>query len=372
MESRVPFVDLTRENEILRSAFSQDLESSLTESNFVLGSSLKEFEEMFANFVGSKYVIGVANGTDAIEIALRAHEIPKGSRVVVPAMTFAASAIGVSRAGMTPVFVDVDEDYGLIDIDLTEDQLKKGAKAIVAVHLYGQASQLKILNQLAETYGAIVMSDAAQAHGAMVDGKKLGEISVTSTYSFYPTKNLGALGDGGAIATSDQKVASRCASIRNYGSTKKYFHEGFGFNSRLDELQAKFLIAKLGNLEHTNELRRRVADYYLKELNEVEEINLPKVAASNEHVWHLFPIRYKKRDELLDKLASFGVGTAIHYPLALPDQEIYREHEYYYSKSSWARAWANEELSLPMHPYLTETEMKTVVEAVKQSCSDLN
>lgn len=369
---KVPFVDLLRENEKLKRVLLEEFEVGLTESNFILGPSLDEFEDKFADFVGSKYVIGVANGTDAIEIALRAHELPAGSTAVVPAMTFAASAIGVVRAGLKPVFVDVDEKYGLIDIDLTEDLLKRGAKVVIAVHLYGQAANVNKINEFAELYNAIVIGDASQAHGAQSMGQKLGVTNSTSTYSFYPTKNLGALGDAGAIATNDAHIAEKCISIRNYGSSKKYFHESYGFNSRLDEIQAKFLSAKLNELNVTNALRREAAAFYLRELSNIKNLTLPSTAEFNEHVWHLFPIRHKNRDLLAEKLNDLGIGTAIHYPVALPDQGVYAGSEYFYSKNSWARDWAQNELSLPMHPYLTQQELLHVVESVKQVCSELD
>ena len=372
MSLKVPFVDLSRENERVKKVLLEEFEAGLVESNFILGPSVGEFEDKFADFVGSNYVIGVANGTDAIEIALRAYELPAGSTAVVPAMTFAASAIGVVRAGLKPVFVDVDEKYGLIDLDLTEDQLKKGAKAVIAVHLYGQAANIKKLNELAEFYSAIVIGDAAQAHGALAAGQKLGELNSTSTYSFYPTKNLGALGDAGAIATNDKHIAERCISIRNYGSSKKYYQESYGFNSRLDEIQAKFLSAKLNELNITNTLRREVAAFYLRELSNINNLTLPSTAEFNEHVWHLFPIRHKNRDLLAEKLSDLGIGTAIHYPVALPDQGVYAGSEYLYSKNSWAREWAQNELSLPMHPYLNQQELTHVVESVRQVCSEIN
>lgn len=371
MKLNVPFVDLTRTNRELSRVLVKEFKQGLSEANFILGSKLIEFEKKFAEFVGSNYVIGVGNGTDAIEIALRAYELPVGSRIIVPAMTFSASAIGVVRAGHVPVFVDVDEKYGLIDLDITEELLKKGAKGVIAVHLYGQAADLVKVNELAQIYGAIVIGDAAQAHGALTGGKKLGELSETSVYSFYPTKNLGALGDGGAIATNNLRIAKKCSSIRNYGSTIKYFHEDYGFNSRLDDLQARFLIAKLINLSNVNKEREKIANLYIENFSGVRDIVLPKVAKFNYHVWHLFPIRHKRRKLLADKLNERGIGTAIHYPVALPDQKIFSKAEYIFSKISVARVWAEEELSLPLQPYLRKEELIHVWEAVIKSCEEI-
>jgi dTDP-3-amino-3,4,6-trideoxy-alpha-D-glucose transaminase len=366
----VPFADISRENMVLVNQLKFEFGEMISQSNFILGPALDNFEKKFAEYVGSKYVIGVGNGTDAIEIALRSYGLPERSKVIVPAMTFAASAIGVMRAELTPVFVDVDEYTSLLDLNITEDMLKRGAKAIIAVHLYGQPADIENLNTLCEKYGAILIADAAQAHGAKINGKRLGECNETSTYSFYPTKNLGAFGDGGAIATNSNEVEERCKKLRNYGSATKYFHNEFGFNSRLDEIQAKFLTLKLENLDESNFRREQIAFRYLEGLAECESIQLPKIEEFNTHVWHLFPIKSAKRNAFQDQLTGMGITTAIHYPISLPDQIAFNNFEYYFSGNSNSRLWAEQQLSLPMFPNLSEVEVKRVIDCIKQISKD--
>jgi dTDP-4-amino-4,6-dideoxygalactose transaminase len=253
----------------------------------------------------------------------------------------------------------------LLDLNITEDILKKGAKAVVAVHLYGQPANLLDLKKLCERYGALLLADAAQAHGSRINDIQLGKLNETSTYSFYPTKNLGALGDGGAIATNSKKVAKNCESIRNYGSAKKYHHDEYGFNSRLDDIQAKFLKLKLQNLEHNNLERNEIANKYIYEFNEIDELILPKAKEKYSHVWHLFAIRHSNRDQLQKALTEQKINTAIHYPTALPDQPAFRGSEYHYCEKSQARIWASQELSLPMFSGMTQSEVDEVVASIK-------
>lgn len=332
---------------------------------FITGNELRQFEQEFAAYCGTKYCIGVGNGLDALHLILRAYKIGSGDEVIVPANTFIATALAVSYAGATPVFVDCDKDTYNIAPGLVEEKVTPRTKAVMAVHLYGRMADMRALREICDRYGLKLIEDAAQAHGAQLDGKRAGSLGDAAGFSFYPGKNLGALGDGGAVTTDDEALAKRIDMLRNYGSREKYHHELQGFNSRLDELQAAFLRVKLRHLEEWTKERRRIAEYYLKVLN-ADNMKLPLMegACALSNVWHVFPVMAEKRKEVQDHLRRNGIKTLNHYPIPVPFQGAYRDLGYQEGTFLYAEKYAGQEISLPLWVGMTEDEMERVVEYV--------
>jgi len=314
---------------------------------YILGKEVENFEREFANYLEVKYCIGVGNGLEALHIILRAYGIREGDEVIIPSNTYIATALAVSYAGAIPIMVEPDERTYNINPDLIEEKISKKTKAIMPVHLYGQACDMDLINEVAKKYNLKVIEDAAQAHGATYKGRKCGTLGDASGFSFYPTKNLGALGDAGAVTTNDKELAEKVRALRNYGSDKHYYNKYMGFNSRLDEMQAAILRVKLRHLEEFNEERKTIAQLYLKGLQDTNLI-LPYVPEWAEPVWHQFVVRTKKRDELQEYLKSKGIGTLIHYPLPIHLQEAYQHLGYKNGDFPIAEKIANEILSLPM------------------------
>lgn len=331
---------------------------------YILGKEVEKFESEFANYLGIKYCIGTGNGLEALHIILRACDIGKGDEVIIPSNTYIATALAVSYAGATPVMVEPNEQTYNINPDLIEEKITKKTKAIMPVHLYGQVCDMDPINEVAWKYNLKVIEDAAQAHGATYKGRKCGTLGDASGFSFYPTKNLGALGDAGAITTNDKKLAEKVRALRNYGSEKHYYNKYMGFNSRIDEMQAAILRVKLGHLDEFNEERKRIAQLYLGDLQDTNLI-LPYVPEWTEPVWHQFVIRNKKRDELQEYLKSKGIGTIIHYPLPIHLQEAYKHLGYKKGDFPIAEKIANEVLSLPMWVGLCEENTKVICELIK-------
>ena len=332
---------------------------------YILGKEVEKFENEFADYLGVKYCIGVGNGLEALHIILRAYGIGRGDEVIIPSNTYIATALAVSYAGATPIFVEPVERTYNINPDLIEEKITKKTKAIMPVHLYGQACDMDPINEVAKKYNLKVIEDAAQAHGATYEGKKCGTLGDVSGFSFYPTKNLAALGDAGAVTTDNKKLADKVRALGNYGSEKHYYNKYMGFNSRLDEMQAAILRVKLRHLEEFNEERKTIAQLYLKGLQDTNLI-LPYVPEWAESVWHQFVIRSKKRDELQECLKSKGVGTLIHYPLPIHLQEAYQHLGYKNGDFPIAEKIANEVLSLPMYPYLSENNIKIITNYIKE------
>ena len=332
---------------------------------YILGKEVENFEREFADYLGVKYCIGVGNGLEALHIILRAYGIGEGDEVIIPSNTYIATALAVSYAGATPIMVEPDERTYNINPDLIEEKITKKTKAIMPVHLYGQACDMDPINAVAKKYNLKVIEDAAQAHGATYKGKKCGALGDAAGFSFYPTKNLGALGDAGAITTSDKELTEKIRALRNYGSENHYFNKYMGFNSRLDEMQAAILRVKLRHLEEFNEERKIIARLYLNNLQDTNLI-LPYVPEWAEPVWHQFVIRSKKRDELQKHLKSKGIGTLIHYPLPIHLQEAYKHLGCKKGEFPIAEKIANEVLSLPMYPYLSEKNIKIITNYIKK------
>src|SRR5580658_1247069 len=313
--TEIPLIDLAAQHESVAAEVARGWQDVLAASAFVGGPQVAAFEREFAAFAGVPACVAVANGTDAIEIALRALRVGPGDEVILPANSFVATAEAVWRAGAAPVLVDcADDDTYLIDTDAAAAAVTPRTRAFIPVHLYGQIAAMERLAPLAERTGAALIEDAAQAHGALRHGRGVGSLGHAAAMSFYPGKNLGAYGDAGAVLTKSAELASLTAMIRDHGSPRKYVHEVRGTNSRMDTLQAVVLSAKLPKLAAWNEARRQAAARYDAALRDLEEVVRPRTLDGNTHVWHLYVIRVPERDRVLARLRAGGIGAAIHYP----------------------------------------------------------
>lgn len=359
----VPFVSFKPlEKELdkpLRAAFDRVFERSW----YIDGAEDKAFEEAFAAYCHTDYCVGCGNGLDALLLALKAWGIGAGDEVIVPSNTFIATALAVTYVGATPVFVEPDIRTYNIDPSKIEEKITSKTKAIMPVHLYGQPCDMDPILEIAEKHGLYVLEDCAQAHGATYKGKIIGSFGDAAGFSFYPGKNLGALGDAGATVTNDKALAAKIRALGNYGSDYKYHHIYKGSNSRLDELQAAFLSAKLPSMEKVNENRRYIAGRYLKGITN-PKIILPYVPEYAVPVWHLFAVRCEKRDSLAEFLAEKGIGTNKHYPIAMHLQDCYADLNIPQGSLPIAEEISATELSLPMYYGMTEEEIDYVIDAV--------
>lgn len=355
----IPLVDLQAQYHSIKDEIAQAIQVVLNHGGYILGPEVTSFEKAFASYCESSHCIGVASGTDAIHLILRALEIGDGDEVIIPAYTFIATALGITQAQAKPVLVDVRSSDALIDTDLIENAITHRTKAIMPVHLYGRCCDMDPINRLARKYNLKVVEDAAQAHGATYKGKKAGSLGNAAAFSFYPGKNLGAYGDGGAITTSDKEMADRLLLLRNWGSRVKYHHEEPGLNSRLDTIQAAILNVKLKYLDQWNQCRRNWAGLYDQLLPNFDQ---PLDRPGNTAIFHIYAIRVKNRDEILKNLQSQGVGAGLHYPFPIHKLNAYR----YLDKRTYpeAEAWANEELSLPMFAELTEEQVRYITQTL--------
>ena len=328
---------------------------------FIQGEECTSFEKEFAAYLGADYCIGVATGLDALILALKALDIGPGDEVIVPGNTFIATVLAISYVGATPVLVEPDEiTYNLSGKNL-EGAITDKTKVIIPVHLYGQTAEMDSIMQIAQKHGLFVVEDCAQAHGALYKGKHAGTFGVIGCYSFYPGKNLGALGDAGAVVTNDKKLADKVRALGNYGSDAKYHHIYKGVNSRLDEMQAAFLRIKLRHLDDYNVERNKIAEKYLNGIHN-PLIMLPRVGADRTHVWHIFAVMCEYRDKLHDYLADKGIGTVSHYPIAICNQECYKDENL--SHGPLSEKIATQELSIPMYVGMKEEEIEYVIDAL--------
>nr|WP_218107933.1 DegT/DnrJ/EryC1/StrS family aminotransferase [Nostoc sp. KVJ20] len=328
---------------------------------YILGREVEAFEVEFAAYCQTKYCIGVGNGLDALHLILRAMNIGNGDEVIVPTNTYIASWLAVSYAGATPVPVEPDEKTYNINPQLIEAAITERTKAILVVHLYGQPADMDAINTIAHRYNLKVIEDAAQAHGARFKDRRVGSLGDAAGFSFYPTKNLGAIGDGGAVTTNDVDLADKVRLLRNYGSRVKYENEIQGYNSRLDELQAAFLRVKLTKLDEWNSRRVYIAEQYLQRLVKTANLTLPFVPNWAESVWHLFVVRHPKRYGLEQHLRQAGIGTLIHYPIPPHLSGAYIGSGWHEGSFAIAEQLAKEVLSLPLHPHLTEEQVSIIV-----------
>lgn len=364
----IPLVDLKRQHQALKKEILQTLEKALENSQFILGKEVEKFEDEFAKFCGCKYAIGVNSGTDALTLSLKALNIKEGDEVITVPNTFVATVDAITRNGAKPVFVDVDERSFLLDISQLEKAITPKTKAIIPVHLYGQPCNMDEILEIAEKYNLYVIEDACQAHGAEYKGKRVGGFSILSCFSFYPAKNLGALGDGGIIVTNNEELVEKLKMLRNYGQKEKYFHEFTGFNSRLDEIQAAILRIKLKYLEKWIEQRRKNAKLYNEELEGTEKILTPIELPERKHVYHLYVIRVldRKRDMLREFLVNNKIYPGIHYPIPIHLTNAYRYLGYEKGSFPVTEKLSNEILSLPMFPELREEEIVYICEKIKE------
>lgn len=362
---KIPFVSfLPMEKELnkeLKAAFERVLERSW----YIDGAEDEAFEKAFAQYIGAKYCVGVGNGLDALVMALKALGIGRNDEVIVPANTFIASVLAISYAGATPVLVDPELETFNINPDKIEAAITSRTKAIMPVHLYGQACRMDRITELAKKHNLKIIEDCAQAHGATYKGKTAGTFGDAAGYSFYPGKNLGALGDAGAVVTDDEELAKKIRALKNYGSDYKYHHIYKGNNSRLDELQAAFLSAKLMILDKMNAERRRIAQRYLDGIKN-PAVALPYVCADCVPVWHVFAVRSERRDELESFLNSQGIGTNKHYPIPVHLQECYKDLGYKEGDFPAAEEISRTELSLPMYYGMTDEEIDFVIDSVNK------
>ena len=359
----IPFLDLKVINAQYRDELVDACTRVIDSGWYIGGSELEQFEQQFANYCGTKYAIGVANGLDALILTLRAWKelgkLKDGDEVIVPSNTYIASILAISANNLTPVLVEPSLDSFNIDPKKIETAITSKTKAILPVHLYGQLADMPAIMDIAKHHELLVLEDSAQAHGASLDGKRAGSWGNASGFSFYPGKNLGALGDAGAITTNDEELADTLRALRNYGSHEKYKNLFQGVNSRLDEIQAAMLNVKLGHLDDEIAHRRIVADAYLEGINN-KAIILPAKENDSAHVWHVFVIRCERRDELQKYLADNGVQTLIHYPIPSHQQPAYKEwNELSYPISEQIHA---EVLSLPIGPTMTMEDVNTVIQ----------
>lgn len=359
----IPVLNLEPMHKAIRNEVLSALEKVYDSNWFIMGSELEQFEAEFAEYCSSKFAIGVGNGLDALYLILKAYGIGTGHEVIIPSNTFIATALAVNYAGATPVLVEPIEGTYNINSELIEQSITSNTKAIIAVHLYGQPADMDEINEIAEKYGLVVIEDAAQAQGAHYKQRKVGSLGNAAGFSFYPGKNIGALGDGGMVTTNDEQLAHRIKELRNYGSSIKYTHTSKGTNSRLDEIQAAVLRIKLQYLNGWNKERNMIAQRYNSQLAG-NGLILPEVPEWALPVWHQYIIRVSNREKVQVDLKNRGVQTLVHYPIPIHLQEAYKEYSYLKGELKLTETLSNEVLSLPMWPGMAEEQVDTVCQAL--------
>jgi len=365
---QVKIFDLAASYLELKKEIDTALEIVMKKGWFVLGENVKAFEKEFADFCGVKYCLGVGSGFDALALMLKAYDIKKGDEVIVPADTYIATILAVSKAGATPVFVEPDLQSYNIDPEKIEAVITKKTKAVMAVHLYGQPADITRIKPICQRHNIKLFEDAAQAHGAEHNHVKAGALGDAAAFSFHPTKNLGAFGDAGAVMTNDMNAAEYVRMIRSYGAKDKYKYNIKGVNSRLDELQAAVLRIKLKYLNRWNKRRSEIAKYYLKNLNPKRKdgFTLPSITPGNTHVWHLFVVRSSRRDQLMKYLKDNNIECLVHYPVPPYKQEAYKEMAYLSERFKATNQMADEILSLPIGPHMDNNQAAYVCDTINK------
>lgn len=359
----VKLVDLNRQYQAIKPEIDSAIARVLDRTDFILGEEVRRFQEEFASYCQVEHAVGLDSGTSALELGVRALGIGAGDEVLVPANSFIASASAVSFTGATPVFVDVDPVTYNIDVQQLAQRITPRTKAIMPVHLYGQPAEMDAIMEVVERYGLFVIEDACQAHGARYKGRRVGSIGHVGAFSFYPGKNLGAYGDGGALVTNDPHIADRVRMMRNYGQREKYHHVSLGWNRRLDTIQAAVLQVKLRYLDEWNALRRRWAALYDQLLEDIDVVR-PVAAPSGEHVYHLYVVQVEERDRLQTYLAANGIATGIHYPIPIHLQRVYADLGYQTGDFPVSERCAPRLLSLPMFPELKAEEVEFIADCI--------
>ncbi|WP_033959009.1 DegT/DnrJ/EryC1/StrS family aminotransferase [Psychroserpens jangbogonensis] len=365
----IPFLDVHKVNARFEDEYSSKFKSFLDSGYYILGNEVKTFETNFSKYCSTKHCVGVANGLDALTLIFKAYielgKLQPNDEILVPANTYIASILSVINSGLKPVFVEPDEASFNISPSEIEKHISPKVKGILVVHLYGQLADMKSINVIAKNHNLLVVEDAAQAHGAVLDneGKKAGNLADAAGFSFYPTKNLGALGDAGAVTTNDTELAHKISLLRNYGSSKKYINESLGINSRLDELQAVFLNIKLKHLDEDNNRRRDIAKIYLEKIQN-NKIELPEYNNSENHVFHVFVVRVKDRLDFTTYLERNQIGYLIHYPVPPHKQEAFSTYKTLYL--SVTESIHETVVSIPISPVMTNEEVQTVINALNR------
>lgn len=381
---QVPIMDLKRQYEMIKDEIDEAIQKTIDSCAFVAGEKVREFENSFANYCGIKHAIGISTGTGAIYVALKALDIGRHDAVITVPYTFIATAEAISFTGATPIFVDIKDDSCTIDPEkikeyieekcewvekkgvLRDQEKKLNVKAIVPVHLYGQPADMDPIMEIAKKYGLAVIEDAAQAHGAIYKEKKAGSIGTLGAFSFYPSKNLGAYGQGGMVICDDDQLAEKVRMLIDHGQKERYYHEFEGWNYKMDGFQASILNVKLNYLDDWNEDRRHNAHYYNELLNGLEKIITPKEMAYARHIYHLYVVRVPDRDNFQSFLKENGVGTGIHYPIPLHLQKAYKHLNYKEGDFPISEKCSREVVSLPMFPELTHQEIEYVCRIIKE------
>lgn len=358
----IPIIDLEREYQFISNEMDDELFKIIKNGNYVLGSEVKLFEKEFAKYIGTKYAVGVNSGSDAIFLALKSLNIHAGDEVITVSHTFSSTIDGIIRNGANPVMIDVEPDSYCMDASLIESKITERTKALLPVHIYGYPANMKKIRRIANDYGLFVIEDACQSHGAVYNGKKTGNMGEIGCFSFYPTKNLGCYGDGGIMVTNNFELYKLLKMLRNYGQSRKYHHDLVGINSRLDEIQAAVLRVKLKYLDIWNKKRRKIADIYNKQLNNLD-IVVPMEEKGYKHVYYVYVVRTKDRDYLQKELLKHGIQTQIHYPIPMHKQRSYSK--YNTSNLPVSEKICDEILSLPMNPWLTNEEVLEICDNVK-------
>lgn len=361
---KVPYLDLKKIHQPMIQELDAAYHEVMHRSWFIGGEADKRFEKEFAEYCNAKACVGTGNGLDAIRLILMAYGIGEGDEVIVPAHTFIATVLAVTYTGAVPVFADIDPDTYTIDVHKIEEKITDKTKAVIAVHLYGRCADMNAICCLAQKYDLKVFEDAAQAHGAEINGKKTGTLGDAAAFSFYPGKNLGALGDAGAVVTNDEEMAEKIRAYGNYGCLKKYEHLYQGCNSRLDELQAAFLTAKLKYLDEWNEKRRSIAKRYTKEISN-PKVKCPKQPENiKENVYHIYPVLVEKRTEFIKHLSEYGIEANIHYPIPILKQDAYSQYREQAQNYPVSNTVCEQEVSIPLYPNMEEEQIAAVIEAM--------
>ena len=361
----IPFVDLVTQHASIEAEINSAIQQVLSRSNFILGSQVEEFEQVFASFIGTEDAIGVSSGLDALRLVLMVLDVGSGDEVILPANTYIATALAVSAVGARPVLVDCEPKTYNIDVSLVEPAITPRTKAIIPVHLTGQSADMDPILEVADQHGLYVIEDAAQAHGTLYKGRPCGSIGIAGCFSFYPGKNLGACGDGGMVTINDAELAERLRRLRNYGQQAKYRHVEKGLNARLDTLQAAVLTVKLRYLPQWNEARATHAEMYKEMLAGMGDLVFQRRVPYSTHIYHLFIVETKQRAALQKHLNAAGVGTGIHYPIPIHLQQAYTDLGYRRGDFPEAERLAERMLSLPMFPELQRNQIWQVAEKIE-------
>jgi dTDP-4-amino-4,6-dideoxygalactose transaminase len=358
----IKFNDFQKQYKSNQKNFDKAIKSVLNSGWYILGEQVTNFEKEFANYIGVKYSAGVANGMEALQIALLALNIGKGDEIITTSHTAAATALAIISVGAKPIFVDIDE-YFHINVDKIEKKITKNTKAIIPVHLYGQSIDLDGALNVCKKHRLYLIEDCAQAHGALYKNKKVGSLGDINCFSFYPTKNLGAFGDGGALTTNSKMLYEKILKLRNYGQKNRYEHELYGINSRLDEIQAAILSVQLKSLDKNNKIRQKLAEIYYNNLKNVKNIKIPKIRKNCQSVFHLFVIEAENRDNLAEYLKSKGIASLIHYPIPIHKQICFKKYK---ASLPVLENKIKVILSLPIHPFLSKKEIDYICKSIKE------